>query len=323
MNPSFRRLRADLGQGLQGLAIVALLALVVFAQFTEPTRFMHVLQKLAHPVTFGAIALLILTLPRRSTPAAAREYVVAFALAVLGGAATEFAQGFVGRDPSLLDVLRDAGGAATALVAFALLAPGGVLRQRGPCRAVGATAALGALALMLAPLAFSVLAYARRDLAYPTLAQWCSPFDRYFLRPVGAQLSGVSAPRPLAAPCGTALRVALRPEIYPGLHLIEPYPDWRRARALVVDLHNPGELDLPLALRVHDRAHNQQYRDRFNREFTLHAGEWLELAIPVREIEAAPAGRSMDLSKVAGVMIFRVRGTDAASFEIEKIALRL
>ena len=105
--------------------------------------------------------------------------------------------------------------------------------------------------------------------------------------------------------------------------MTEPYPDWRGARALVLNLHNPGESDLPLALRVHDRIHNQQYRDRFNREFTLHAGERLELSIPLREIESAPSGRLMDLSRVAGVMIFRARGADAASFEIEKIALRL
>ena len=119
---------------------------------------------------------------------------------MFGGAVTEFAQGFVNRDPSTFDVLRDAWGAAAALVAYAALAPRGLLRGRGRWRALGAAVALGAFAVMLAPLGLSVLAYAHRDLAYPTLAQWCSPLDRYFLRPVAAHLTGVSAPLPRVAP---------------------------------------------------------------------------------------------------------------------------
>jgi VanZ family protein len=105
-------------------AILFLLSLVVFAKFHEPTRFAHALQKLAHPVVFGAIALLFLTLPRRETPRRLGAYVMAFVLTVLCGAGTEVAQAFVARDPSLLDVLRDALGAGTALAGFATLVPG-------------------------------------------------------------------------------------------------------------------------------------------------------------------------------------------------------
>jgi hypothetical protein len=94
------------------------------------------------------------------------------------------------------------------------------------------------------------------------------------------------------------------------------------AHTLVLDLRNPGDLDLPLAVRVHDRAHSHQFRDRFNREFTLRAHESLELAIPIAEIEHAPAGRLMNLSQIAGVIVFRDRGTIAGSFEVERILLR-
>src|ERR1700730_17133551 len=66
-------------------AILFFRSLVVFATFHEPTRFAHTLQKLAHPVTFGAIALLVLSLVRHETPRRFRSYVVAFALTVLCG----------------------------------------------------------------------------------------------------------------------------------------------------------------------------------------------------------------------------------------------
>jgi hypothetical protein len=50
--------RPAMGEGAQRAlrvaAILFFLSLVVFAKFYEQTRFAHALQKLAHPVTFGA-----------------------------------------------------------------------------------------------------------------------------------------------------------------------------------------------------------------------------------------------------------------------------
>lgn len=303
-------------------AILFLLSLVVFAKFHEPTRFAHTLQKLAHPVTFGAIALLVLTLPRRDTPRRFGAYVVAFALTVLCGAGTEVAQEFVARDPSLLDVLRDALGASTALTGFATLVPGADARGRGTWRVIGAVFAIVGLAIMVTPITICLAAYAHRDLAYPTLLEGCSPLDRYFLSGGGADVKVVPSTGSTTSPCGRALRVDFGIAPYAGMTIDEPYPDWRKAHSLVLDLRNPGESDLALVLRVHDRAHNYQFQDRFNREFTLHSRERLEIAIPIAEIEHAPAGRPMDLSQIAGIIVFRYRGTMAGSFEVERILLR-
>jgi VanZ family protein len=308
-------------RALRVAAILFLLSLVVFATFHEPTRFVHTLQKLAHPVTFGAVALLFLTL-RRQTPRRFGSYVVAFALTVLCGAGTEVAQAFVNRDPALLDVLRDALGASTALAGFATLVPGADARGRGGWRVMGALFAFVGLAVMVAPISISLAAYARRDLSFPTLLEACSPLDRYFLGDGGADVNVVPSTGPTTSPCGSALRVEFRTSPYAGIMLDEPYPDWRTARTLVLNLRNPGELDLSLAMRVHDRAHNYKFQDRFNREFILHARERLEIAIPISEIEHAPADRLMDLSRIAGVALFRYRGPVMGNFEVESILLR-
>jgi VanZ family protein len=303
-------------------AILFFLLLVVFTQFHEPTRFAHTLQKLAHPVTFGAVALLFLTLFRQETPRRFGSYLVAFALTVLCGAGTEVAQAFVARDPSFLDVLRDALGASTALAAFATLIPGADARGRGAWRVSGALFAFVGFAIMVAPISISLAAYAHRDLHFPTLLEACSPLDRYFLSGEGADVKVVPSTGSTASPCGNVLRVEFGAALYAGISVDEPYPDWRAAHTLVLDLRNPGEIDLPLALRVHDRAHNYLFRDRFNREFTLRAGERLEIAVPIADIEHAPAGRLMDLSQIAGVIVFRDRGTMMGSFEVERILLR-
>ncbi|MEO7207756.1 MAG: VanZ family protein [Steroidobacteraceae bacterium] len=304
-------------------AILFLLSLVVFAQFHEPTRFAHTLQKLAHPVTFGAIALLFLTLLRHPRPRPFSSYVVAFALTVFFGAGTEVAQAFVARDPSLLDVLRDALGASTALAGFATLTPGADARGSGNWRVTGAMFACVGFAIMVAPICISLAAYAHRDLGFPTLLEACSPLDRYFLSHGGADVTVASTTRPTTSPCGRVLRVQFgTAPLYAGISIDEPYPNWRTVHTLVLDLRNPGDSDLSLVLRVHDRAHINQFQDRFNREFTLRARERLEIAIPIAEIEHAPAGRLMDLSQIAGVMVFRDRGTMAGSFEVERILLR-
>jgi len=309
-------------RALRIAAILLLLSLVVFATFHEPTRFVHTLQKLAHPVTFGAVALLFLTLLRSHTPRRFGYYIAAFTLTVLCGAGTEVAQAFVERDPSFLDVLRDALGASTALAGFATLVPGADARGRRGWRLTGGLFALVGFAIMLAPISISLAAYAHRDLRFPTLLEACSPLDHYFLRGAGADLNVVPSTGPTTSPCGSALRVEFGTAAYAGMHLDELYPDWRTAHTLVLDLRNPGEFDLSLAVRVHDHAHNWQFRDRFNRDFTLRAHERLEIAIPVAEIEHAPADRLMDLSRIAALAVFRDRGTVRGSFEVERILLR-
>ena len=315
-----------MGEGAQRAlriaAIIFFLSLVVFAKFHEPTRFVHTLQKLAHPVTFGAVALLLLTLLKRHTPRRFGSYAVAFALTVLCGAGTEIAQAFVHRDPSLLDVLRDALGASTALAGFATLVPGEDARGRGRWRVTGALLAIVGFVIMVAPISISLAAYARRDLSFPMLLEACSPLDLYFVSGGGADVSVVPSTGQATSRCGSTLRVTFGSAPYAGIALEEPYPDWRMAHTLVLDLRNPGDLDMPLAVRVHDRAHSHQFRDRFNREFTLRAHESLELAIPIAEIEDAPADRLIDLSQIAGVIVFRDRGTIAGSFEVERILLR-
>ena len=308
---------------LRVAAIVVFLTLVVFATFHGSTRFIHRLQKLAHPVTFGAVALLFLTLSPRRTPRRLGSYLAAFALTVLCGAATEVAQAFVHRDPSVFDVLRDALGASTALAGFAAIYPGKDARGRRGGRAVCALLAFAGFTLMVAPMSIALAAYLRRDFNFPTLVEACSPLDRYFIGGGGgAAVDFVPTMDSARAPCGRAVHVALTSEKYPGFSLDEPYPDWHEERFLILDLFNPGELDLSLVLRVHDRAHNFQYQDRFNREFALRAHESLEVTIPIADIEQAPQSRRMDLSHIAGLAVFRSRGVELGAFEVERIFLR-
>ena len=105
------------------IAIALLAAVVVFAELPHTTKFMHELHKAGHPVVFGAIALLLLSL--LTSPASGkhdyrwRPYISAFGITIAIGAATEIAQQFTHRDSSIIDVMSDATGAAASLALHA------------------------------------------------------------------------------------------------------------------------------------------------------------------------------------------------------------
>ena len=276
-------------------------------------RFFYLLQKLAHPVVFGAIALLVLGLLRPSwrhgTPLL---YLAAFLAAVAFGAATEIAQFLTHRDPALQDVLRDALGAATGLAALAAAAESALATAAARPWRVGALAlALAGAAIMGAPVAHGLVAYGHRDLAFPVLASFDSPLDEYFVSPIGTRgsmepgLKRIVIPARWArSPAERALYVPLARGPWAGISLDEPYPDWRGRSLLCVELTNPAPAELEIGVRVHDRAHVYRYDDRFNGWWQLAGESRATLRIPVSDIEAAPRGRRMDLEHIAGVMVF-------------------
>jgi len=83
-----------------------------------------------------------------------------------------------------------------------------------------------------------------------------------------------------------------------------------------------SESDHPieLVLRIHDRRHNEDYADRFNRSLTFQPGI-NAFRIPLDEIRAAPAGREMDLSAIERLSVFAV--APEAQLSLYLLELRL
>ena len=68
-------------------------------------------------------------------------------------------------------------------------------------------------------------------------------------------------------------------------------------------IYSPETAPVDLVLRVHDRAHNQNHSDRFTRQFSIQPGE-NRFRVRLAEIEAAPAKRKMNMSQIAGVILY-------------------
>ena len=308
-------------------AILALALLVVFGELPGRPLILHVVQKLGHPSVFGVIALGILVLARqRPAPASgpAIDYLAAFAIALTIGALTELGQIFTHRDPSLRDVGLDARGAAAALALAAAFdvrcRPGRFAPQ---WRALYLGAALVLLAIILTPLAWTLAGYTLRSQRFPALFVPATRLDLLFVSGMGGKIERFALPAAQARTAGeTALRVPLIARPYAGVSLDEPAPDWRGYATLVVELTNPGRSDLALSVRVHDRAHDFTYADRFNSEVTVPAGRREVLEFPVAAIRDAPRGRSIDLAHIANLQLFRAGPDGPREFWLHRIELR-
>ena len=301
-----------------------LLSLVVFAKLPYGVEFLHVLQKTAHPVTFGLVSLLILSMLREtsvSSGSAARSYIFGFVATVGLGAAAEIAQFFVHRDPAVLDVFRDALGAGTALGGQAWIES---RRCAGRClirkRIVPQILVVSGIAVIFGPLVWCTAAYANRDLHFPVVAQFESPLDLYF---VGLNVHGlrrIPAPSAFASAADpTVLEVPLGSEPWPGVAIVEPYPDWTHKSVLAIDLTNPTEAAAAITVRINDRQHNQEFSDRFNREFIVPPQSRKVLRIPLTEIASAPRGRRMDMAHIAHIGLFSSRAPRPKEFLLNRV----
>jgi hypothetical protein len=306
--------------------LVALLASVVLIQTPNGSTFFHVLQKLAHPAVFGLCSLLILSLRRRLGDRQGRsdgpDYASAFAITLALGAVTEVVQQFMHRDPSITDVSRDGLGAATALSAQWLLATRmGRPRRQGIRLVAGLICACG-LAVVSAPMAWCLAAYANRDLRFPVLWQLNSALDLYFLNAHTCKsASGPQWWKIYASPASLCVPLPST-DRSPGIALGEPYPDWQGRSVLTIDVSNPMPSPLRLIVRVHDRNHNQEHEDRFNRAYVIAGGTRQVIAIPLEEVAAAPRGRRMDLQHIAHIGIFRSGGTGDGFLVLHRISLQ-
>jgi hypothetical protein len=287
-----------------GWRIIVLSALLLFLFFADVpySRFWSAFFDAGHAPLFGVIAIVVRGWLAGRSPSVSRARVslAAFGITVGLGAATEVIQMLQSHgDPSTTDLLRDMAGAG----AFLLGAWGA--GHRGRARTV---AALGALIVLLASgwtLSLTSARYVARDRAFPTLfALDGSWWEAAFIELNGNRLEPGRLPAPDPGGEGGRLaRLDLQPGPYSGITFDEPYPDWRGRDRLTLTIVSDLDAPLPMAIRIHDAAHDRRYRDRFNQRLTISPGV-NRIAIPIEQIQWAPDRRRMDLSRVRGVVLF-------------------
>jgi hypothetical protein len=286
----------------------ALLSLLLVVRVDGNAAWLRVTLDGSHVPIFAAVAVLLAVILRRVDGLGpdGRRYLFAFMLAFAAGVAIEYVQSHTGRPASLFDVGSNAAGAAIGLSVLALheSARHRVRLNRAIRWMLFGAGLAGLLFAAWRPLE-AARAYLHRATEFPLLAAFSGPLDLFFVMTEGLSAEIVDLPELWAVrPGERALRIRHGVDRAPAVQLKEPGRDWRGYDTLAADVTNAGDAEVQLVLRVHDEAHDWSHEDRFNRSFAIPARTRTTVRFPLDSVRTAPAGRPMDLSRIADVMIF-------------------
>lgn len=287
------------------LAIALVLLGTVWTPIGGNGRWTNIALTAGHGVAFAftaALAALALAESRvASTWPVWLHYAVVLVVSGLLGFGTEVLQMWLPRDANLEDLRTDLLGIWAGLAAFAVFDA----RLRTLGRIGLPFSGLIPFFMLAVPLVTCIQAYAQRSAAFPVLADFRENFDEYFLQAQGTSRAHDLMPETWAAYTGEqTMRISFGTAAWPGLHFAEPAPDWRGFDTLAIDVTNPNQAALPLSIRIHDRAHNNQYSDRFNTQIDLEPRERTIVRLPIVDIARAPRSRNLDIDEVSGLILF-------------------
>lgn len=317
------------------IAVVALLAVLLAVRVPGQGVWHEVLLNAVHGPIFAVVAVLLLVLIERKAPAGLAAFVTAFVLAVALGILVEVLQSLAKRPGSTFDVLTDVAGAAVGLALWRLLVDGrreaiqlnaGATfpRKRRPIEWLGVAIALAGITFVAwAPLQ-AARAYAHRAAVFPSIAEFRSARDLVFVSTDGAHVAIEPVPDPWGqGPDDRGLRIACDARHSPAVQVMEPVRDWRGYSVIAVDITNPAASELALTFRILDASHDWSHEDRLNLPLKIPPQTRTTVRVALSAVEGAPAGRRMDLSRIANVMLFGRASSQPAEFPSEFYVSRI
>ena len=304
--------------------IAALLSLLLFVSLPGQGLWYQVSLNASHGPIFAVVAVLVLRMHPPAARAEGAAYVSAFFVAVGLGVLIEILQSMAHRPGSVFDVMTDAAGAAAGLALWAMH-ENRRTRRSSDRRARSwwplAVALAGVVFIAWAPLK-AARAYAQRAADFPTIAEFRGPRDLTFVTTGGTAVDIVELPAPWSRRSGErALRLEFDAQHAPAVQVVEPSPDWRGYAVVAADVTNPTGTELRLTFRIHDATHDWTHEDRLNLPLVIAPHSRATVRVSLAEVEAAPAGRLMDLAHISNVMLFGQAGAGSGELYVSRIWL--
>ena len=237
----------------------------------------------------------------RQYPLFKRLFIALFSAFLVGGA-IEVLQYYLGRDASYHDLSLDILG---ALLAISCLSP--AINFRLQClRAIS----LGLLITAFIPAVSYLMDEHRAREAFPVLADFKHPVEV-------SRFSGNT---------GKVIRegqldVFFTRDYYSGFSLKYFPRNWQNFRQLIIDIENPQKQSVKLTCRVHDKTHNHEYTDRFNKTYRIQSGKQ-SIILELADVQQAPEFRSMNMEAIASVGCFTTSLHFPRMLSITRIALK-
>lgn len=293
------------------ILLLALLAALFKLEIPGNTIFSKEIQNSAHFPFFGALSLLFFSLSTLFLEKIVRprwgHYLIAFAATVLAGMLQEYFQIAGPGDADVLDLIRDMMGALTFLGLFMTFDRGMDDYWKKWGRLIKLVFYACALILTIAAFLPSVLwgiAYLHRGAEFPVICGFDSVWEKKFLATHEAVLKEVPAPYTKKGEnSNKAAEVKFLRADYPGLTIMEPYPDWSGYNAFDFTVYSDLKKPVNISIRIEDGKHNGEYYDRFNMTFSTNPGV-NHISVPLEEIEEGPWTRDMDITNISKIALF-------------------
>ncbi len=239
-------------------------------------------------------------------------YLVVLLMCLLLGIAIEALQGLLQREASVDDLYRNFFGIIAGLGLVSLT------RQKSLFNKI--LMLLFSLAFLLAgSSSFFQISWhtIQRDNVFPVILDFNAGWSGSFVRFNRAEME-LSPGK--AGDKSRLFRIRFDTGRFPGVSIIEPAPDWSAYRYLRFKVASGSENDTDLILRIHDKSHDQNYQDRFNKKLIIHPG-LNDIVIPLAQIEKGPVNRDLDLTNITGLILFLSKVEKSQLLEISNIYL--
>lgn len=296
------------------VAFVSMGVLALLAPLPRGGREFGALGDLAHVPLFVVFAVAVHTLLERiERLRPPHRAMLTVGLVIALGCATEIGQYFVGRNPSLGDVARDALGAIAGTVWVMRRPVGSRVGRVGLATLVGVplltAAAMPALELIDAVFQWVDM---------PRIASFEQPLEvsRWWTWD-----SRIQRTRGHATDGSWSLRVDLLPGVYPGIGTPWPPRDWSGHDVLEFDVELDDGPPLNMVVKVEEADREELSEERFEQVFRLLPGR-RHIEIPLSAVATAPRGRELDLRQIGFVQLFTVDLDRPRTLFLDNVRLR-
>jgi hypothetical protein len=196
----------------------------------------------------------------------------------------------------LNDIFSDTMGAATFLVLAYTFQNGSMRRTRIILRSV----ALSIMVIMAYPVCITAIDSRNMARDFPILSSFESTLESSRWK----NIESSSKRMKIHATDGIySYQTRLHPGMFPGISLGYMMSDWRGYQELSFDTFLEGTKPLNIIVRINDKEHNDEYHDRYNKQFTLQPGR-NHTSVVLNDVRKAPQGREMDMADLSIICIF-------------------
>jgi VanZ family protein len=218
--------------------------------------------------------------------------VIAVSWLLLATAVIEMIQPLTGRSANLVDIVNGALGICSGMLLMLWV------HSSLKVAAVALILAGFLQVYLLVPASLGVKAALWQVENFPSLATFETYSERPLWRPISSSISLVNGKGDVPG-----LWVRTRASKYSGAQFNAGEKDWSSYKTLLLQVENPGELELTFNIRIDDDRNCESYDARFNQSYKLAPGV-NELSIPLEAVAEGPKSRRLDLKRISKVYLF-------------------